>query len=122
MPITITESSDDLLEVRLTGKLHKDDYDEFVPAVEAAIERAGKIRFLIVMDDFHGWDMVAIWEDTKFDLKHHADIARLAMVGDKKWEEWMAKICRPFTGAKIKYFDATETDAARAWIEADGDA
>ena len=98
MPITITEVSDDLVEVRMTGKLHKDDYDEFVPAVEAAIERTGKIRFLIIMEDFHGWDMAAVWEDTKFDMKHHADISRLAMVGDKKWEEWMATFCRPFVG------------------------
>jgi len=118
MPITIAELSDDLVEVKMSGKLHKDDYDEFVPAVEAAIERAGKIRFLIIMEDFHGWDLAAVWEDTKFDMKHHADIARLAMVGDKKWESWMAKICRPFTGANIKYFDISELDAAREWIEA----
>jgi len=40
MPITITELSDDLVEVKLSGKLHKNDYDEFVPGIEAAIARA----------------------------------------------------------------------------------
>lgn len=29
-----------------------------------------------------------------------------------KWEEWMAKICKPFTMAKIRYFDVTEIEAA----------
>jgi len=119
MPIAITEHPHDVLEVHMSGKLHKDDYAEFVPAVEAAIERAGKVRFLMIMEDFHGWDLGAVWEDTKFDMKHHADIARIAMVGDKKWEQWMAKICRPFTGANIKYFDASEADAAREWIAAE---
>jgi len=38
------------------------------------------------------------------------------MVGEKKWEEWMAKICRPFTTAEIKYFDASEKAEAEAWI------
>lgn len=52
-------------------------------------------------------------------MKHHSDIARLAMVGDAKWEEWMAKVCRPFVGADIEYFDISELDAAREWIEAE---
>jgi hypothetical protein len=118
MPITITELGGDVVQVHLSGKLHKADYDQYVPAIEAIIERTGKVRFLMVMEDFHGWDLGAVWEDTKFDLKHHADIARIAMVGDKKWEEWMAKVCRPFTGASIKYFDASEQAAARQWIAA----
>ena len=28
----------------------------------------------------------------------------------------MAKVCKPFTMAKIKYFDAAEKDAAMAWL------
>jgi hypothetical protein len=38
------------------------------------------------------------------------------MVGDKTWEEWMAKVCKPFTAATVKYFDAGELDAAWAWV------
>jgi hypothetical protein len=29
----------------------------------------------------------------------------------------MATICKPFTMAKIKYFDKAEIDAARQWLE-----
>ena len=29
------------------------------------------------------------------------------MIGDKKWESGMAGFCKPFTGAKIRYFDVT---------------
>jgi hypothetical protein len=31
----------------------------------------------------------------------------------------MAKICRPFTSAKIRYFDLSDVEAAREWISAD---
>jgi hypothetical protein len=41
---------------------------------------------------------------------------RIALVGEKKWEEWMAKVCKPFTMAKVRYFDASEIDAAWAWV------
>ena len=38
------------------------------------------------------------------------------MVGDKKWEMYMARVCKPFTMAKIQYFDAARMDDARGWI------
>jgi hypothetical protein len=38
------------------------------------------------------------------------------MVGQKKWQEWMADFCQQFTTAKIRYFDETECDEARRWI------
>ncbi len=44
-----------LLEVHLTGKLEKADYEAFVPEFEQAIERQGKVRILVVMTAFHGW-------------------------------------------------------------------
>jgi len=39
------------------------------------------------------------------------------MVGEKKWEEWMARVCKPFTLAKIQYFDRHELDAAWGWLQ-----
>ena len=105
-----------LVEVRLSGKLHKADYEHFVPVVEKAIAANGKIRVLMEMHDFHGWDLPALWQDIKFDRKHHQDIERIAMVGDKKWESGMAAFCKPFTGAKIRYFDVSDFVAARQWI------
>ncbi|MBN1360448.1 MAG: STAS/SEC14 domain-containing protein [Sedimentisphaerales bacterium] len=112
------ESGGKLMTVRVSGKLTKEDYDRFVPEIEQAIERFGKIRFLLEMRDFHGWQAAALWEDIKFDAKHFADIERLALVGDKKWEKGMGTFCEPFTTAKIKYFDLTQVEQAREWITA----
>jgi hypothetical protein len=114
-----TVSSGRILEVRVTGKLTKESYENFVPAVDAQIKQYGKLRVLFVMKDFHGWTAGAMWEDLKFDLKHWKDIERLALVGDTKWEKGMAAFCKPFTKAQIRYFDAAEIDEARQWLEAD---
>ncbi len=105
-----------LLEVKASGKLSKEDYEHFEPAVNRMIESAGKIKVLFCMHDFHGWEMGAIWEDTKFAAKHCRDIEKLAMVGENTWEKWMATICKPFTMSTIKYFDAGEEQAAREWL------
>jgi hypothetical protein len=39
------------------------------------------------------------------------------MVGDRKWERWMASFCKPFTDARVKYFENTEVDAAWKWLQ-----
>ncbi len=69
------------------------------------------------MKDFHGWGAGALWQDIKFDIKHFKDIERLAMVGDRKWEKGMSIFCKPFTTAKVKYFDSKEIDKAQVWIK-----
>lgn len=114
-----TRANHKIVVVHASGKLTKEDYELFLPKVERLIKEEGKIRLLFEMRDFHGWDAGALWEDLKFDFKHFADIERLAMVGEKKWEEWMAKFCQPFTRADIQYFDHSQAEEARNWIADD---
>jgi hypothetical protein len=116
MAITLTEENGGaLLEVQLTGRLRKEDYQRFVPEFERLIKEHGKLNLLLEMRHFLGWTASALWEDIKFDARHFADIDRIAMVGDKKWEKGMATFCRPFTRAKIRFFEPTAVSEARAW-------
>jgi len=101
---------------KISGKLHDEDYKKFVPALDAAIAKSGKIRLLAQFHDFHGWDAKALWDDIKFSTTHCTKIAKIALVGETSWEMWMATVCKPFTMAKIKYFDAGQIDAAKAWL------
>ena len=118
MAIQLTEKGGGkVLEVQCTGKLAHEDYQRFVPEFERLVKANGKLRVLFEMTDFHGWKAGALWDDIKFDLKHFADIERLALVGDKKWEKGMSVCCRPFTTAKIRYFDRAAIAEARAWLE-----
>jgi hypothetical protein len=118
--LTLTEDAGGkVLAIKINGKLSKEDYEQFVPKVEELIKQQGKVRILMEMHDFHGWEMGALWEDIKFDVKHFRDIERLAMIGESKWEAGMAVFCKPFTTAKIKYFDASNADDARQWIRED---
>lgn len=110
------ETSGDRVEVHVTGKLTRQMYEEFVPVIETAVREHGKLRLLFVMKDFHGWTAGALWDDVKFEVRHFRDISRLAIVGEKAWQHGMAVFCKPFTTAKVKYFETSELDAARAWL------
>lgn len=117
MTIELTENTEArLLEVKASGKLSAADYETLEPGVEKLIQDSGKIKILFIMHDFHGWEIGAVWEDIKFATKHCRDIERVAMVGEKTWEKWMATICKPFTMSSVKYFDVGEDEAARGWL------
>lgn len=105
-----------LLHVEVTGKLTKEAYATFTPVVDEQIKEHGKLRILFEMHDFHGWTAGALWEDMKFDFQHWKDIERLAIVGESKWEAGMATFCKPFTMAKVQYFDYTKLEDAKSWI------
>jgi len=115
------ENGGRLVHVSITGKLSREDYETFIPVVERLISEHGKLRMLIQMHDFHGWTAGALWEDIKFDAKHYADIERLALVGESKWEKGMSVFCRPFTSATIRYFDSSALSEARGWVVAEGE-
>ena len=112
-------SAGKLLHVAVTGKLTKESYEAFAPCVDAQVREHCRIRVLFEMHDFHGWTVAAMWEDLKFDFEHWKDIEQLAIVGESKWEEGMAVFCKPFTSAKIRYFDHSKLDDAKAWIESE---
>jgi len=107
---------DKFLEIDLHGRLSREDYERLVPETERMILQKGKIRVLVTMHDFHGWDAGALWEDIKWDAKHFNDIERLAIVGDKTWHKWMAGFCKPFTSAEIRYFTLEQLVEAQAWL------
>jgi hypothetical protein len=113
----LKQSTGKVLGFKMSGKLHDEDYKLFVPIVEAAIQAQGKVRLLAHFEDFHGWDLHALWDDTKFATRHCADVERIALVGDKAWEKWMAAVCKPFTLARIRYFDVKDAESAWQWVE-----
>jgi SpoIIAA-like len=112
------ENGGKILVVHISGKLVKADYPDFVTKFEQLVRQHGKLRVLFDMTGLQGWDLGAAWEDIKFDIKHSADIERLAMIGDKKWQHGMAMFFKPFTKATTRYFDRGDITEARKWLGA----
>jgi len=117
MPVSLKNyANSQTLKVTISGKLDKDDYARFIPVVEDLIQQHQKLDLLVVLHDFHGWTAGALWEDIKFDAKHFRDIGKLALVGEKDWEAGMAKFCKPFTTAEVRYFQREQLADAMEWV------
>ncbi|MGH8094924.1 MAG: STAS/SEC14 domain-containing protein [Chthoniobacterales bacterium] len=110
------ESGGKVLEVKVTGELTHGDYQSCVAAFERLLRQHGKLRVLYRLVNFRGWDAAALWDEIKFDVKHFSDIERMALVGDKAWEKWIATFSKPFARATVRYFDHEQIAAARAWV------
>ncbi|MCF8129713.1 MAG: STAS/SEC14 domain-containing protein [Deltaproteobacteria bacterium] len=115
--IQLEENGNKIVTLIFREKLTKDDYELFVPQLENLMEKEDTIRILVEFQDFQGWTLGALWEDTKFGTKHFNDIDRLAIVGDRQWEKFLASFIKPFTTATVRYFDSLEKEAAKQWLK-----
>lgn len=116
MSLAIRELAPATLEVEAAGILDKRDYEWFVPLAEHSIHEHGHLNLLVDITQFHGWSPPALWEDLRFDRKHYDDIGRLALVGEGRLDELMARLSKLFTNGEVRYFDDDQLDAARAWV------
>jgi hypothetical protein len=114
---TINPPVDNVLWVKVSGKLSKEEYADLVPSWEAMMARYGKLRLLFQMEPgFTGWEPVAAWDDFKFSLSHRNEIERVAMVGDKKWQETVTKLGSLLVNSKVRYFEEAELHEAQKWL------
>lgn len=103
--------------VRATGKLSHEDYQSFLPKLEAQIDDLDKVSLLFELENFTGWDLDAAKDDYKFGMKHLNAFDRIAMVGDKAWEHWMALMAKPFLpSGEVRYFNHEDLQSAWDWL------
>jgi hypothetical protein len=68
------------------------------------------------MEDFKGWEAKAAWDDYEYWRKYGKDIELIAIVGNKRWEDWMAKLAKLFMKGGVKYFDESQLEDAWSWV------
>ena len=112
------ESKGKVLAVKASGALTDEDYAEvWIPALEKAIARHGKVNMLLYMDEsFEGWDFMAMWDDAKFGFRHRNDLGKVAVVGGPGWVKWGAKVGELLVDCEVRTYDGGELEESLAWI------
>lgn len=117
MPIELREESGGkILDVGLVGILVREDYPPLIGEFRRLVALQGKIRVLLDMSRFHGWDAGGLWEEIKFDLQHLNEMERLAVIGDKKWQHAIAGFAEAMLPTATRYFEVTDAAQAREWV------
>jgi SpoIIAA-like len=99
----------------VVGKVQAEDYrDVVLPALEQAA-RAGEVRFVILMPEFHGMTPGALWQDLKVGIDHFRAWKRIALITDIEWMHQMTSIFGWMTPGEVKVFSLQDRDQAIAW-------
>jgi len=104
------------IEVTMIGKLKHEDYQLFVPMIDKALKEAKglEVDLLADMTAFKGWEFLAAWDDFKFGIKHRNAFDKVAIVGNKKWEEVSIAMMSHLMKGKSKFFKQREK--ALSWL------
>lgn len=118
LSIGIERSGDEFfLTLKAQGTLTHDDYLIITPMIDSALEsvKTPKVKVLIDGTELDGWEARAAWDDFKIGLKHGNELVKVAIFGNKKWQQLAAKVGSWFVSGDIKYFD--QSSDAIAWLK-----
>lgn len=99
-----------------SGKYTKEDNQKVFPALEAALEDHGKLHFYIEIDDLSGAEAGALKEDLLFDIKHKDRYGRIAVVGERSWQEWVTKMSDLLFDSPVRFYEKAEANDAWEWV------
>jgi len=116
MGARLEHERDNVYRVDISGMLVEQDFGALQKSAELEIQKAGKIRLLVVLNHFTGW-APGKWYDLAFYVRHGADVERIAIVGDERWRSEALM----FAGADlregaVKYFSPPYRREAAKWL------
>ena len=114
---------DNVLAVRIDGKIENDDMERMVEEMNrkfALLEDAGnptKLRAYVEAVDFRGISVEALMTELKGVFPHINDFEKKAVVSDMDWVETVTKIFSPLTDWWIegRHYRPENKDEALAW-------
>ena len=117
MPANIQRETDNIYVLRISGTLQR---AEFAGAQDRTVGDIGagvKPRILAILENFEGWERGADWGNLDFVYWHSNDIAKIAIVGEPRWEsDALAFAGAGFRNAPVKFFPDSQFAEARAWL------
>ena len=113
-------TSEDVFAYEVDGRLRERDIKSALTELKPYFEKEGKINVLARMKNFHGFDLLSIFDDNliRVKLKAPSKIAKYAVVGAKPWMRNLLELVNPLVSTDIRTFDAAEEDAAWEWVGA----
>ena len=111
-------TDDDILAIKASGKLSKEDLDDLEPALNKFATASDDPHLIMILEDFGGWqDTAAFWKDLQLDAEYIGYFDRIAVVGDKQWQEWGTKLVDPITKEEMHFFPIDKAEDAWEWLK-----
>jgi len=117
MSAEIVDNTEGVLTIRISGKLRHSELATAQKNAAEMLKKKGGSRVLVLAEKFEGWEKAGDWGDLSGQQQLDAQIDRMAIVGEKRWED----VALLFTGKgirhiEIEYFSPTDLIKARSWL------
>src|SRR3974390_923830 len=106
-----------ILRIVAPRKLYAEDFQQITPDIDSFISQHGKIRLLIDVSSFHGWnDAAALLKHIQFVKDHHRKVERIAVVGARSWQHWVIGVVRMIVHPEGRACGGSQQSEAMGWI------
>ncbi len=109
-------TEEDILALKITGRLAKGDFDDLVPSLKKQISASSSPRIILMIKEFKGWRPTAdFWEDLELDGDYIGKFERIAVVADENWQQWGTRPVSPITNGALHIFPLSQEAHALYW-------
>ena len=116
MQVSIEQQSPPVIKVVLSGRLTSQQWHAALKDVAKLLKAEERTSILLAAEGFEGWEP-GDWDDLSFQRENDARIARIAIVGDQKWEDQVLMFAgKGLRQVEIQFFTPPETALARKWV------
>jgi hypothetical protein len=112
----IGETEGKVVGFKIIGNVTKADYEIMIPEIDAIIKKEESVSVLLDIRQLKGEDVDALGNHFKMFRDYHKKIDKIAVIGDKSWEEWMTKLAEGVY-PKSKFFHSADVDSAWKWLK-----
>lgn len=114
----IQPGTDGVVHARISGIMTHADQLGLEDKAKELMDDGRKVRVLITLEDFDGWDRDEAWgDDMQFQLEYANEIDRIAIVGEQRWKDpALMFVGKGFRDTDIEFFLPDALDAAKAWL------
>ena len=111
------DRDENLVTVKPTGPLAKEDFERLSEAVDGYINVNDlEPNLMIVAESFPYWEsFTAFLAHARFIRTHHEIVKKIAIVGDSFALSNLPAIADHFVTAEVRHFAQNELDQARKW-------
>ncbi|KQP83310.1 MULTISPECIES: STAS/SEC14 domain-containing protein [unclassified Methylobacterium] len=117
--LTYTKKPDSsVAEIVVDGQITDADMNTVITAMQADLDKGGKIKLLEDVREFKGMEPAAFFKDPRFGLAMMKGVSHVALVTDASWLRMIADTFGKVSPAQIKTFDRAHIEEARQWLAA----
>ena len=113
----LSQSSGNVLGYKVIGKITEEDYMAVTADLESLLQGETNMRLLLDLEAFEGEEIKARGAKLSFRGEYQEKIAKMAIVGDKKWHEWLLTFSDRFNYTReTEFFPTGQREAAWEWL------